>query len=153
MASVTDSEYTFTIGTYYDEDYFPESFESRDSNDSTIRMNGCKIKWENVHYKDIDISFTTYNPITNDFSEKNYYIGKIVLYDSRFQTTKGIHVGSAVEEMLSAYNADNYGNIDTTIYRNSDGEAYYRLTIDGVTLIFYFDESTKIITKIKLGYY
>jgi len=54
--------------------------------------------------------------------------------------------------MLDTYNTKYYINVDTTFYTDDDGSDYYYLITDGVTLQFYFDEETQIITKIKLFY-
>lgn len=153
VASVTDSKYTFAIGTYYDADYFKEEIQSSDEGSNTAVGNGCIASWKKIYYKDIEIGYTNFNPITNDYSGDHKYIWSITLINSRFHTARGIHVGSSITEIFEAYDTDGYSNIDTTFNTDYDnGYDYYSLCTDGVNIQFCFDEETQIITKIKLFY-
>ena len=152
VALVFDSQYTFAIGTYYVPDYFNEQIQSTDSGNNILVWNGCIASWKEINYRDIEIGYINFNPIINDYSGEHNYIDSITLNTARFQTAKGIHVGSTINEMLDTYNTKYYINVDTTFYTDDDGSDYYYLITDGVTLQFYFDEETQIITKIKLFY-
>lgn len=152
VASVTDLNYTFAIGTYYDEDYYQEKAESFSHLGDGWLVNGCFCTCYYYNYKDINLTETTYNPIIRDYSGEKLYLGNIILTSPRFSTKKGIHVGSPIDEIFKAYDTDGYNNIDSTCYE-SDGETYYRLLVDGIEMDFFFDNDTDEITRIEIGYW
>ena len=147
VATVTDSTYSFTIGTYYDENYYKETVESYSDFGSGILANGCYCRYYNILYKDIEIAYTNYNPIICDYSAKHEYWGEIRLITPRFKTQSGLHVGSSVQDVFDAYPKD----IDKTPSEEG-GDPCYELYIDGVLTKFFFDEDTQKITSIKLSY-
>lgn len=151
VATVTDSKYTFSIGTYFDEDYYMEEQISYSHLGGGPIINGCSCLYYYYGYEDIHISVTTFNPISNDYSGEQYYISGLELRTPRFQTTKGIHVGSTIDEMFEAYDTDGYKNIDETVDESYD-KPCYSLRIDGVDISFFYDKDTNKITNINLRY-
>lgn len=147
VATVTDSKYSFTIGTFYDDEYYHEPLESCGHVGGGFVENGCFCKWAYAYYKDLEVGYTTYNCINRDYSGKHEYIGEIRLVTPRFKTKAGLHVGSSVQDVFDAYPKD----IDKTPSEEG-GDPCYELYIDGVLTKFFYDEDTQKITSIKLSY-
>lgn len=154
--TVTDSQYTFSVGGKYDFDYFSEEQTGYSHYGGGILVNGCPVQWEFLSFKDIKIAVTTYNPIIGDYSGDNFYIGRIYIDTPRFETSRGIHVGSDIDDIFTAYDTDGYTNIDTFertgYYDNDDRVSYYTLITDGVRIDFVFNEYSKKITSIHMEY-
>lgn len=147
VSSVTDGTYILAIGTYYDEGYYQDKIESSEPFNEGRRVNGCLCKWGYKKYQDIEIGYANYNPIIRDYSGENVYLGSLILNTPRFMTSKGIHVGSTIDEMRDAYHTIMY---DIAI---SDGdEEYYGVSLDGVNISFYYDWESEKITRIKISF-
>lgn len=118
-SSVSDSNFTITLGTlfkdfhYNEEEIFSES--SANNLVGTVFIDGRPHDVYFHNYADISIYTTDYNPMINDMSGENIYIQSIILWTPRFCTSKGITVGATIDELKEAYGSENLELLDEDI--------------------------------------
>lgn len=118
-SSVSDSDFTITLGTlfknfhYNEEEIFSES--SANNLVGTVYIDGRPHDVYFHNYADISIYTTDYNPMINDMSGENIYIQSIILWTPRFCTSKGITVGATIDELKEAYGSENLELLDEDV--------------------------------------
>ena len=118
-SSVSDSNFTITLGTLFKDFHYDEEeiFSESSANNlvGTVLIDGRPHDVYFHNYADISIYTTDFNPMINDMSGENIYIQSIILWTPRFCTSKGITVGATIDELKEAYGSENLELLDEDI--------------------------------------
>lgn len=110
-ASVSDSQFTITLGMLFKDFHYDEEeiFSESSVNNliGSVIVNGKAHEWYFHTYTDFSLHTTDYNPVINDMSGENVYIIQIILRTPRFCTSKGITVGATIDELKEVYGSEN----------------------------------------------
>ncbi len=149
-ASVSDSDFTITLGMLF------EDFEYYEEELPTVIVGNCAGNiyaygaWHDVYfhpYTDLTVYTSDYNPVNHDMSGENIYIVQIDIDTSRFCTSRGITIGTTLDELMEAYQDENLVEVDQDVpvrFRYIHKEEY-------MCTSFYMDMEQQQVTRISLA--
>ena len=151
-ASVSDSDFTITLGMLFEDFEYYEEEAPTEYEDGWPRnyigfltIYGVDHHLYSHAYTDFYIVTSDYNFAINDISGEKIYIQEINLTTPRFCTSRGISVGVTLDELLEAYGEPmkvRYNEPNWIEYSYYDGY---------VATNFYWNLEEKQITKISLS--
>lgn len=133
-ASVHDGEMTLNLGMtlkdfnayYNEEEIVSESTPTNLITNDVIE--GKYYKWYFHDYEDISISTTNYC-VEENLAEYDYIVYKFTLWTSRFHTSKGISVGSTLNELEAAY-GENLELVEADRYEYKESDVAIRFFME-----------------------
>lgn len=148
-ASVSDSNYTVTIGTLLEDFEYPEEDLLGERVDNYCGLVSVNRVWHDLYirsYTDFAVFTSDYNPATHEISGENKYIVSISLQTSRFYTNRGITVGATLDELRKAYHGAKL------IYKEESASGRLIYTYEEGTLktCFYVDKEQNRVTELTL---